>query len=97
MNKNVSTFSLHLLIDAGYLYSILEIEESLTIYDVIDETSYNFKANNFYIDPSVSIEFPLNRLLLAFKTGYQIDLYKGAFKLSSNKDDVLQNNKGNET
>lgn len=76
----------------GIIISKLELNEFLEVYPetLIDE-SQNYTGQNYYVEPGLSIVYPLPKINLALNLGYNFQYGDQAFYADKNKDYVLQN------
>lgn len=79
-------------VTGGIILSKLEMNEFLEVYPetLIDE-SQKYDGQNYYVEPGLSIVYPLPKIQLALNLGYNFQFGDQAFYADKTKDYVLQN------
>jgi len=70
--------------EAGVIFSKLELKEYFELYDnVIKNDKYNFKCENYYVEPGLKIEYYLYKFAsIEFSSSYSFQFGKNSFETS---------------
>lgn len=73
-------FMTKFVLDAGYLWTNLEMTESILLNDLFDETNLsNFKSDGFYLAPSLMISYNILPISIMCRAGYEINVSNKEF------------------
>lgn len=90
--NDFNQFSLNLYTNVGVYYTNLKLEESFTLDNesLINE-SISLKGFNYFFEPGLRLNYPINSFNLALNAGYNIQLGEQGFYAENNKKYELRN------